>query len=149
TPPVASIAKVPPLVAAVVDKALAKDRDQRYATAAELRAALERALEVSGVRKAERDEVGRFVAELFERERSWLRGRIRESVAAAEAEQTPVTLPTLQPGEARTPKPAEPPPRTHKRRIALAARTARPAGPGASSGRRSAAPAAHQWPWSG
>ena len=106
TPPVASIAKVPPLVAAVVDKALAKDRDQRYATAAELRAALERALEVSGVRKAERDEVGRFVAELFERERSWLRGRIKESVAAAEAEQTPVTLPTLQPGDLHTlPKP--------------------------------------------
>src|SRR5207245_10583632 len=91
-----------------------------YATAAEMRAALERALEVSGVRKAEREEVGRFVAELFERERDWLRGRIRESVAAAEAEQTPVTLPTLQPAEVHTlPKPQ--PQRKSRRWLAAAA----------------------------
>ncbi|MCA1827008.1 MAG: phosphate ABC transporter substrate-binding protein, partial [Myxococcales bacterium] len=68
--------------------------------------------------KASREEVGRFVAELFERERTWLRGRIRESVAAAEAEQTPVLLPTLQP-EAHTPSP--PPPRKSRRWLAALA----------------------------
>ncbi|HYV66463.1 MAG TPA: substrate-binding domain-containing protein [Myxococcales bacterium] len=101
TPPVASVAKeIPPAVAAVADKALAREPDQRFATAAEMREALESALETSGVRKARREEVGRFVADLFERDRRWLRGKIRESIAAADSEtpteHTPAALPELR-----------------------------------------------------
>ena len=101
TPPVASVAsEIPPEIAAVADKALAREPDQRFATAAEMREALESALEKSGVRKAPREEVGRFVADLFERDRRWLRGRIRESIAATESEtpteHTPTALPELR-----------------------------------------------------
>jgi phosphate binding protein len=101
TPSLASVAsEIPPAIAAVADKALARERDQRFATAAEMREALESALEQSGVRKARREEVGRFVADLFERDRRWLQGRIRESIAAAESEtpteHTPAALPELR-----------------------------------------------------
>jgi len=100
TPPVTSVAKeIPPAIAAVADKALAREPDQRFATAAEMREALELALESSGLRKARREEVGRFVADLFERDRRWLRARIRESIAATEnetpTEHTPSALPEL------------------------------------------------------
>jgi len=100
TPPLASVASgVPPAIAAVADKALARAREQRFATAAEMREALESALEESGVRKARREEVGRFVADLFERDRRWLQARIRESIAATEnetpSEHTPVALPEI------------------------------------------------------
>jgi phosphate transport system substrate-binding protein len=101
TPPVASVAsEIPPAIGAIADKALAGEPDQRFATAAEMREALESALEESGVRKARREEVGRFVAELFERDRRWLRGKIRESIAATESEtpteHTPAALPELR-----------------------------------------------------
>ena len=102
TPPIASVSRTPPLVAAVVDKALSRDREQRCATAAEMRTALERALEVSGVQKASREDLATFVSGLFERERSLLRRKIKESVEAAEAEKTPMSLPTIE-AEARTP----------------------------------------------
>ena len=101
TPPVASVASgIPPDIAAVADKALARERDQRFATAAEMRQALESALEKGGARKARREEVGRFVADLFERDRRWWRDRIRESIAATESEtpteHTPAALPELR-----------------------------------------------------
>jgi phosphate binding protein len=96
-PPIASVlAGIPPAVAAVVDKALARDREQRFATAKEMREALEAALASSGMRKAGREEVGRFVAGLFEKDRQWLQQRIRQSIEAADHE-TPSeqTLPSL------------------------------------------------------
>ena len=100
TPPVASVAsEIPPPIAAVADKALARERDQRFATAAEMREALESALEKSGVRKARREEVGRFVADLFERDRRWWRAKIQQTIAATEgetpSEHTPAALPEL------------------------------------------------------
>jgi phosphate binding protein len=107
-PPLASVAEgIPAAIAAVVDRALARDREQRFATAREMRAALELPLESSGVRKARREEVWSFVAELFERDRRWLQERIRESIAASEqetpADHTPAALPNLRLGELPTP----------------------------------------------
>jgi len=100
-PSVASVASgVPAAIAAVADKALARERDQRFATAAEMREALESALEGSGVRKARREEVGRFVADLFERDRRWWRAKIQQTIAATEgdtpSEHTPAALPELR-----------------------------------------------------
>jgi phosphate binding protein len=117
TPPLASVAEaVPPAVAAVVDRALARDRDRRFATAKEMRAALEAALESSGIRKAGREEVGRFVAELFEKDRQWLQQRIRESIAAADQETPSAhTLPNLK-GDL----PTAPTPRPSRLPLALA-----------------------------
>ncbi len=97
-PPIASVLTgIPPAVAAVVDKALARDREERFTTAKEMRDALEAALAKSGMRKAGREEVGRFVAELFEKDRQWLQQRIRQSLEAADHE-TPSehTLPSLE-----------------------------------------------------
>jgi phosphate transport system substrate-binding protein len=130
TPPVTSVAsEIPPAIAAVADKALARERDQRFATAAEMREALESALEKSGVRKARREEVGRFVADLFERDRRWLRARIRETIAATEnetpTEHTPVALPDLGTPQMRTGDTSKAlPPRRVPRRVAVAATVA-------------------------
>ena len=71
-------------VAAVIDKALAYDRDQRWATAGQMREALEAALEASGLRRASREEVGALVSGLFTRERADLQEQIRLSLAASE-----------------------------------------------------------------
>ena len=115
---------VSPAIAAVVHKALARDREQRFATARQMSEAFERAFEASGVRKAGREELGRFVAPLFEKDREWLQGRIRESVAAADPSTPPLhPLPTL---EAHQPtismRPA--PQKKQRRRLPIAAAAA-------------------------
>jgi phosphate binding protein len=114
--PIPPLEEIPKAVAAVVDKALARDREQRFATAKEMRQALENALETSGIRKAGREEVGRFVAGLFEKDRQWLQQRIRESIAAADQE-TPSghTLPNL-----KADHPTGPAPRASRLPLALA-----------------------------
>ena len=109
TPPLASVAEgIPAAVAAVVDRALAHDREQRFATAGQMRDALEAALESSGLRRAPREEVGRLVAGLFERDRARLQEQIRLSVAASEratgARGSVTSLPRLRLGEAQTPR---------------------------------------------
>jgi len=124
-PPLASAApQLPKAIADMVDKALERDRNQRHATAAEMRDALEAALEKSGVRKAPREEVGRFVAELFDADRQRLQAQIRESLAAAadeSAEHLPVLLPALSGSDSLTPSqpsratPIAPPPRRPSR----------------------------------
>src|SRR5258705_160992 len=129
-PSVASVASgVPAAIAAVADKALARERDQRFATAAEMREALESALEGSGVRKARREEVGRFVADLFERDRRWWRGKIPPTTPATEgdtpSEHTPAALPELRapPGPTEdTLKPVAP--KRTPRRVAVLASVA-------------------------
>src|SRR4051812_5001930 len=99
-PPLDSIVDwIPAEIAAVVHRALARDRDRRFATAKEMRDALDAALDATGLRKARREELGALVSGLFERDRSWLQDRIRESVAASEHEtvsnRAPGTLPNL------------------------------------------------------
>jgi phosphate transport system substrate-binding protein len=65
-----------------------------------MREALESALEKSGVRKARREELGHFVADLFERDRRWWRAKIQQTIAATEGEtpsdHTPAALPELR-----------------------------------------------------
>jgi serine/threonine-protein kinase len=101
-------AAVPPPLAAVIDRALQRERDQRFATARQMREALLAALEGSGLRVATREELGQFVSSLFERERRWLQQRIQETVLASErepqGESTPPSLPQLQPPSLETPR---------------------------------------------
>jgi len=130
TPPVASVAsEIPPEIAAVADKALAREPDQRFATAAEMREALESALEQSGVRKARREELGRFVADLFERDRQWWRAKIQQTIAATEGETPHRPHPRRA---SRTARPAEP----HRRHLEARGAQTRAAQGGRRSERR-------------
>ena len=70
-----------------------------------MREALESALEQSGVRKARREELGRFVADLFERDRQWWRAKIQQTIAATEGETPHRPHPRRA---SRTARPAEP-----------------------------------------
>ena len=75
---------VPSALAAVFERALNYDRDQRYATAGQMREALDAALAQSGLRRATREELGAVVSGLFVRERGELQEQIRASLAASE-----------------------------------------------------------------
>ncbi|HUJ27011.1 MAG TPA: phosphate ABC transporter substrate-binding/OmpA family protein [Myxococcales bacterium] len=105
--PLASVAgHLPKAIAAVVDKSLAREPEERYATAREMREALAAALAESGVRAATREEVGKLVSDLFVREREELQAKIRDSINATEhdtvADQTP-PLPDLHDSALQTP----------------------------------------------
>lgn len=85
-PPVSSVAPhVPVLVGAVADRALSRDRDGRFSTAAEMRDALERALEDSGERVPRREDLGAFVSSLFETERRDLQEQIVRITSVAQS----------------------------------------------------------------
>ncbi len=98
---------LPPALVAVVDKALARLPDQRYATAREMREALDAAVADAGIRPSSREEIGALVAGLFDMQRKWLQERIRKSLAAAEnetpSEHTPAPLPDLRSQTPMTP----------------------------------------------
>ena len=71
--------EIPPAFEAVIMKALARDREDRFATAAELGAALEALLDEWGQRVSARD-LGKVVAEAFDADRSRLRALVSCSV---------------------------------------------------------------------
>ncbi len=77
-----------PELAAISERALSRDRDQRYASASELRAALEPCIEKLGP-KVTAEEVGAYVRGLFAEKRAELRGVIDRQLAALE--DTPIT----------------------------------------------------------
>jgi serine/threonine protein kinase len=75
----------PPELAAICRKAMARSVGDRYATAAEMQAALEAYLDKSGERVSDRD-VGAYVAGLFDQERSETRKLIQAHLEKPEAE---------------------------------------------------------------
>jgi serine/threonine-protein kinase len=88
----------PPELDAIVMKALSRDRDARYATAADFKDALEGFLETSGERAGTR-EVMRLLAHLFEEDRARIKSiidaQLRDSRALPTAEWRAVGLPLI------------------------------------------------------
>ncbi|WP_437611045.1 serine/threonine-protein kinase [Sorangium sp. So ce834] len=72
----------PPLLEAVLMRALEKERDQRYATANELLRALDRALPPN--QRATEDDVAHFIRELFEEEHQQTRAALAEALERAD-----------------------------------------------------------------
>ena len=70
-----------PELAAISERALCRDRDKRYPSAAALRAALEPCIEKLGPRTSA-EEVGAYVREVFAKQRAELRGVIDRQLAA-------------------------------------------------------------------
>ncbi|WP_437735708.1 serine/threonine-protein kinase [Sorangium sp. So ce1335] len=75
----------PPLLDAVLMRALEKERDQRYATASELQRALERALPPS--QRASDDDVANFIRELFEEQHQQTHAALSEALERADRNQ--------------------------------------------------------------
>ncbi len=74
---------VPAALEAVCMRALERDAEKRWQTASEMREAIYAFLESETQAGARRDEVGQYVASLFEKERSEVRARITEFMAEA------------------------------------------------------------------
>lgn len=97
-PPLASVAEVPAALGAIVDRALRRPTSERYGSAQEMKEALEHFAEEAAM-SASREELGRFVARLFEPERlqqravleAWMRGE--RSTASLTGEDLGVTTP--------------------------------------------------------
>ncbi len=96
----AVVPDVLPELAAITERALARDRDQRYASAAALRADLEPCIDKLGPRTSA-EEVGAYVRELFAEQRAELRGIIDRQLAALD--EAPATR--REPSTRRTPLP--------------------------------------------
>ena len=81
----------PPELSAIARKAMAPEREDRYATAAEMQAALEAYIERSGTRVVDED-VGNYVAQLFAEQRSQVRKLVQERLSrpASEPSSTPL-----------------------------------------------------------
>lgn len=75
----------PPLLEAVLMRALEKERDQRYATAKELLQALERALPPN--QRATDEDVGNFIRDLFEELHQQTRAALTEALERADRNQ--------------------------------------------------------------
>ncbi|WP_394850502.1 protein kinase [Pendulispora brunnea] len=88
---------VHPILDAVCARALQKDPDSRFETAAEMRAALQSYFEYAGMHPIPRDRVGEWVAQLFEKERAAVRDRITECmrVQDGDAPRNIDSVPTL------------------------------------------------------
>jgi eukaryotic-like serine/threonine-protein kinase len=85
---------VPTRLQAIIDRALAPDRTERYATAAELQADIEAYLEQTGSRITAR-EIGKLAAEHFAEERAEIQGIIEEQLRQEVQESAVVALPNL------------------------------------------------------
>ncbi|XXX78392.1 serine/threonine-protein kinase [Sorangium sp. So ce134] len=72
----------PPLLEAVLLRALEKERDQRYATANELMRALDKALPPN--QRASEEDVANFIRELFEEEHQQTRAALAEALERAD-----------------------------------------------------------------
>ena len=80
---------LPEALEAIINKAVAPSREERYATAADLRAAIEGYLETMPGRPHPR-ELGRLVSQHFEEDRAHLRARLDEELRANPAGRTGV-----------------------------------------------------------
>jgi serine/threonine-protein kinase len=91
-PPILDVAPTtPPVLAAIVTKAMAKDRNERYQSAEEMKVDLEKAIDELGVRMAD-EEIGAFVGGLFENERSTVRKLVKEQMTTSSGR---IAVPTL------------------------------------------------------
>jgi serine/threonine-protein kinase len=79
---------------AIIMKALAHQRDERYATAADLQTALETFLDESGERVHSRD-IGKSVTSAFEADRAKIKGIIDEQLRAKPAQASALSLPII------------------------------------------------------
>ncbi|MFT3774672.1 MAG: serine/threonine-protein kinase [Minicystis sp.] len=87
--------EVPEKLEAIILKALSHQRDDRYATAADLQLALEGYLEEAGERIHERD-IGKLIAQNFEADRTKIKGIIDEQLRAKpSADVQPAMLPVI------------------------------------------------------
>ena len=86
--------EVPEKLEAIIMKALAHQRDDRYATAADLQAALETYLEESGERVHARD-VGKAIAHAFEADRAKIKALIDEQLRAKQSSEI-LALPIIE-----------------------------------------------------
>ncbi len=75
----------PPELAAIAKKAMSTERENRYATAREMQAALESYIETSGMRVVDED-VGRHVASIFAEERLQVRKLVQERLSKPDSE---------------------------------------------------------------
>jgi eukaryotic-like serine/threonine-protein kinase len=78
---------VPPELERIVLKATALNRDERYATAAEMQTELDHYLERSGARVTTRD-VGKLVSEMYQEKRAEIRALIEAQLRDAKTTQT-------------------------------------------------------------
>jgi eukaryotic-like serine/threonine-protein kinase len=85
------VGDVPPELAAVCNRALAKDRSERFASAGEMLEALEAACKANGGLRFSNREVGAFVVSLFEAERQHVRAVVSGATKAREQFQ-PLTF---------------------------------------------------------
>jgi len=92
---------VPPRLQAIIDRALAPHRDERYATAAELQADIESYLDATNVKASSR-EIGALVAEHFAEERAEIKGIIEEQLRQEVQEGSVHALPNLEPTKGST-----------------------------------------------
>ena len=96
-PPVRAAAPdVPEVLAAIITKALAPNREDRYATAAELQASLEAYLEATGERVQAR-EVSKLVSSLFAADRVALKAVVQAQLRADSTAALLPTIPTIEP----------------------------------------------------
>ncbi len=87
----AAAPEAPAELAAICDRAMSLDRAERFATAAEMREAIDAFIEKAGVRTTDA-EVGALVAREFEQERSQVRRLVQERLAAPTGSHTPTPL---------------------------------------------------------
>jgi eukaryotic-like serine/threonine-protein kinase len=96
-PPIATVVPdVPKELAAICDRAMASDREARYATAAQMLEALDAYIEKTGIRVTDAD-VGALVAREFEQERSNVRRLVQERLSAPEGAPAGKPTPLLPP----------------------------------------------------
>lgn len=86
---------VPPPLQSIIDKALAPERDDRYATALELQNEIEGFLDQIGARISTRD-IGELVAKHFAEERSEIQGIVDEQLRREVDDGSIRTLPNLE-----------------------------------------------------
>ncbi|MBX3229708.1 MAG: serine/threonine protein kinase [Labilithrix sp.] len=88
------VPEIPDELDEICAKAIAKDKEDRYATAHELLDALERAIAKLDLRASDR-EIGQFVSGLFEAEREKVKALVTSAMAKKE-EETPSSPKTLE-----------------------------------------------------
>lgn len=110
----------PPELVSICDKALARNPDDRFETAAAMRAALERFLE--GRSRAGQAELAKLLGDAFTRERVEMRAKIDAGMKTAEGPEPRSRPPVEAPSE--TPPPASTAPSTNT--VATAPRAAPP-----------------------
>ena len=94
-PPLSKFIPVPPLLEAIMDRALAKNVEERFASAQEMETMLQRYVSEEGV--AGPPELRRFMRQYFSEEQNAWRQRVRRALSQTTPvpEATPITLEAL------------------------------------------------------